>query len=289
MKLSGLYSRVEPVILKALGRLPLCPWKVVFSRLNPRTLNIFPPKKQIEVIGRHGDFVQLRFAGKHDLWFPAGTKPTLELWNEYLSVFWKHPSNTHYYLLGKTKIASGDVVIDCGCCEGTFARQALEQGASKVICLEPNALLVQCLQRTFQCEIEEGKIVVCHAACGAFRGEAFFVGDPAKPSAGLLSDKRDGEMVSVETLAAITAQLGLSRVDFIKMDIEGAELQALDGALPVLEKFHPKITITTYHRAFDFAALSVLLRAVGYNHIEPAGISRHGSQIFRPMMIHAWR
>lgn len=273
MKLSGLYSRVEPVILKAVGRLPLCPWSVVFNRLNPRTLNVFPPEKQIEVISRDGDFVQLRFAGKHDFWFPASTRLTLDLWNEYLSVFWNHPANAHYYLRGNMTIAAGDVVIDCGCCEGTFARQALELGASKVICLEPNAVLVKCLRRTFQGEIEEGRLIVCHAGCGAFRGQALFASDPSNPSVGLLGDKKGAEMVPVETLAAITVQLGLPQVNFIKMDIEGAEIQAVEGALPMLEKFHPKLAITTYHRNFDYASIAPLLIAVGYRNVVPTGLS----------------
>ena len=288
MKLSGLYSRIEPVILKALGRLPLCPWRVVFCRLDPRTLNVSRPVKQIELVAKDGEFVQLRFAGKHDFWFPASTKPNLEMWNEYLSVFWKHPTNAHYYLLGKTIIAAGDVVIDCGCCEGTFARQALEQGASKVICLEPNAVLVKCLQRTFRGEIEEGRIVVCHAACGALRGRAFFASDPSNPAAGLLSDKIGAEMVPVETLAEITAQSNLQRVDFIKMDIEGAELQAVEGALPILEKFHPKLAITTYHRNFDYASIAPLLIAAGYRDVIATGLSAGASgRKYRPALLRA--
>ncbi len=39
----------------------------------------------------------------------------------------------------------------------------------------------------------------------------------------------------------------LSRVDFIKIDIEGAELQALRGAEKTLRRFRPKLAIAVHH------------------------------------------
>lgn len=39
----------------------------------------------------------------------------------------------------------------------------------------------------------------------------------------------------------------LNRLDFIKMDIEGAEIEAMDGLVEVLEKFKPNFAIASYH------------------------------------------
>ena len=44
-------------------------------------------------------------------------------------------------------------------------------------------------------------------------------------------------------------------VSFIKMDIEGAEKKALDGAKETIKKYKPKLYVCAYHRNEDFFAL----------------------------------
>ena len=57
--------------------------------------------------------------------------------------------------------------------------------------------------------------------------------------------------VRAVTIDAEVAKLGLESVDFIKMDIEGAERNALRGALHTLQELGPKMTIAIYHREDD--------------------------------------
>lgn len=47
----------------------------------------------------------------------------------------------------------------------------------------------------------------------------------------------------------------LARIDFIKMDIEGAEVKALQGAQEIIKKFKPKLAIALYHSTNDFDAI----------------------------------
>lgn len=48
---------------------------------------------------------------------------------------------------------------------------------------------------------------------------------------------------------------GVKSVDFIKMDIEGAELKALQGAAETIKRFRPKLAIAAYHKVDDLATL----------------------------------
>lgn len=288
MKFSGLSTRLAPLRLKLQGKLPLCPWPSVVSSLDPRTLSAYPPPARIEVVEELDTYKKLRFNGVHEAWFPVQTEITPEMWSEYLAVFWEHRANPHRYLAHGTLVRPGDVCLDCGSCEGFFAFQALEAGAAKVICIEPNPEMADCVRRTFARQIAEGKVIVRSVAVGAIDGQTSFTSDQLSPFGGAVEVNARATIVTVETIARLCAELALERVDFVKMDIEGAELQAVEGALPILRRDHPRLAITTYHRSFHFAALHTLLLAAGYREITAAGwTDRHGRTI-RPVMLHAW-
>jgi FkbM family methyltransferase len=209
------------------------------------------------------------------------------MWSEYLCVFWNHPKNAHYYLR-HAPIKSGDVCVDCGACEGFFVFQALEAGASKVICVEASAVMAECLTRTFEKEIAAGRVFIQNTALGALNGTTRFNFDSQNPFGGSLNLPSDnGDVVNVCTLERLLVQLAIPRIDFLKMDIEGAEFQAVEGALPVLHQNHPRLAITTYHRPFDYEVLRALAISAGYHQIKPAGLTDRGGSIYRPVMLHA--
>lgn len=103
----------------------------------------------IRVMAEDGGFKHLRFNDTHNAWFPQETALSAELWSEYLSVFWPHRANGHYYLNHGTLIKPGDICLDCGACEGFFGLQALAAGAAKVICIEPSETMAACLKKNF--------------------------------------------------------------------------------------------------------------------------------------------
>lgn len=66
-------------------------------------------------------------------------------------------------------------------------------------------------------------------------------------SSSKISDK--GEVIiQVDKLDDIIDE----KVTFIKMDIEGAESFAIEGAKLTIKRYHPKLALSVYHRADDF-------------------------------------
>ena len=278
-------DRLAPLIAKLTGRAPLCPWLCTLVRLSPRSIRVYPPKQQIRTLESAGGRKLLEFGGKHSFWFPAGMTVSAELWSEYLVAFWNHPINFHQYLRGGVRFASGDVVLDCGACEGFFTRAALDGGVKKVICIEPSETMAECLRLTFKNEIESGRVVVLQVALGSFAGSAGFASAEDDAFAGHF-EGGGAETVDVTTLSAVAAKHG--NPNFIKMDLEGGEYQALAGGLELLREYRPKLGITTYHEPWDYAIISSFLIGVGYRNLKPYGVTLRGGTCPRPVMVHAW-
>jgi len=57
------------------------------------------------------------------------------------------------------------------------------------------------------------------------------------------------ETVALTTIDALVSAKGLKRVDFVKLDLEGAELAALEGSLETLRRFRPALLIEVSHRS----------------------------------------
>lgn len=55
-------------------------------------------------------------------------------------------------------------------------------------------------------------------------------------------------------------------MDFIKMDIEGAEYQALVGARHTIEIYKPTLMISVYHRKDDFIRIPLLIKSLNPNY-----------------------
>jgi hypothetical protein len=58
-----------------------------------------------------------------------------------------------------------------------------------------------------------------------------------------------------DTVDAMVTRGVLDRVDFLKMDVEGAELEVLHGAAHTLRTQRPPLALAAYHHPDDLAAL----------------------------------
>ncbi|KOR29945.1 hypothetical protein TI04_07395 [Achromatium sp. WMS2] len=58
----------------------------------------------------------------------------------------------------------------------------------------------------------------------------------------------------------------LQKISMIKMDIEGAEMEALTGAVNTLRYMQPKLAISTYHKPEDIWEIPLFIKEQNSNY-----------------------
>jgi FkbM family methyltransferase len=69
----------------------------------------------------------------------------------------------------------------------------------------------------------------------------------------------NNKTVPLRSIDSLAIDGTLEKIDFLKMDIEGSEMQALTGALGSIRKYMPKLAISLYHRPDDIFDIPAFL------------------------------
>lgn len=211
-----------------------------------------------------GDGLMLcRILGRYKLYVPAadvgfGVHVMMDgVWEGWLSVFMFR------------RIRPGMTVVDVGANHGyysvVFADLVGPEG--RVFAIEPNPDTAPLLRRSVSVNGLSERVTVVEAA--AVAGEA--VALPFRAEAG---EPKNARLIPVDaaagpgdvqvagaTLDAVLASV--ARVDFMKIDVEGAEEQALAGAMTVIRRDRPDILLEfNVHRCADPVGLLDMLEAI---------------------------
>jgi len=142
-------------------------------------------------------------------------------------------------------VSAGDVFLDVGSNIGLYALRAagLVGSVGRVVAVEPSVAAQSALSRNLALNPalavtvvrkaisdSEGVVQLFHTS-GGYDPQAF----------SLLSDgtASGSETVQTTTIDGIVAELGLARVDCIKLDVEGVEERAILGASETIARFSP--------------------------------------------------
>lgn len=139
-------------------------------------------------------------------------------------------NSPHRYINDDFTVKDNDIVLDIGAAEGNFALEIIEK-VNKVYLFEPDATWINALEATFKPWKE--KVVIVNK---------------------YVSNYNDDNCISLDVFLEDT------RVDFMKMDVEGYERQILDGAKISLKNKGLKLAICTYHHNEDSLLLEKMLQ-----------------------------
>lgn len=141
----------------------------------------------------------------------------------------------HNYLF-KHKIRKGDIILDLGGAEGNFVFNNLDK-ISKAIIVECEEAWIKALEMTFK---DSTNVIIVNR---------------------MIANKTDENNISLDDLVK---QYSDGVVDFVKMDIEGMEPDALQGGNEILSK-GTKLAICTYHNNDDYEKIASVLKENDYN------------------------
>ncbi len=162
----------------------------------------------------------------------------------------------------------GDVVLDCGAAFGDVSLQfALSVGKyGRVVCFEPYPLFLRVFRENMKLNPAlASRIEVVERAAWDRDSEtlSFIAGGGGSR---IDEEGRTELKIATTTIDAVVRERNLPRVDFIKMDIEGAELKALRGAEATLKAYRPKLAVCLYHSPQDFREIPEYLDSLGLDY-----------------------
>lgn len=235
-----------------------------------------------------GNLLRVDIDGRRIYW-PAefSTSDLPWLYAEIYAPFVHNPSSYDHPLAG---IKAGDWVIDAGACEGFFTRRALEGGAARVVSVEPVPTLLEALALTFAVEIEGGCVSLAGVALSKQAGSAMLNTDFNHVCDSSLEVAHEGSSgnIQVKALDELAAKYTLAGNGLIKMDIEGAEMDALKGAAHILTSLQPRLAIAVYHGYMNAAECrDIILAANPAYTVEFRGLYGYYHPP-RPYMLFAW-
>ncbi len=155
----------------------------------------------------------------------------------------RHPI---YFPSDLCRLSDRECFVDCGAFDGDTIQSFLSQARSSfagIFAFEPDPVNFAKLRESVSrlpAEIR-AKIVVEQAATGAEKGRVRFSATGAE-DASVGTGEAEVECVSLDEA------LGGAAPTYLKMDIEGAELDTLAGARHVIECHAPVIAACSYHR-----------------------------------------
>jgi FkbM family methyltransferase len=213
---------------------------------------VTPRRSSIAVAGRHLRFVK-------SMWWHDAHQAAFD--DEIQPYFRTLPPGREYF-----------TICDAGAAAGLFAVAACAQFPSaRVHAFEPSGRQRIILRRNVQLNGFAERVDIVPLGLWDAHGTLEFRTHGAigalRLVAGLPRTLEFGERVRVDALDAWASRAGVTGIDLIKMDIEGAEPEALAGAREILRRDRPELLVQAYHvrdGARTFERCAMLLEDLGY-------------------------
>lgn len=149
--------------------------------------------------------------------------------------------------------------LDCGSYIGDTLKEYVRYSgdpAANMICCEPNKENVLKIREVIE---ENAFINTSIREVGVWNKEGTMLFECAGEKSGYISDTGNVK-IDVDTIDRVVGDRAL---DFLKIEVDGAEYEALTGAVEVIRREQPVVAISVYHQMENILRIPFLLK--GYN------------------------
>ena len=162
-------------------------------------------------------------------------------WGRHIALEALHEDN-QYFPRDIITVSEREVFVDCGAYDGGTTLDFFRRGGHFSYVFEPDPLQYVVTKMTLEFE-KIANYEIYNLGVSDHEGELRF----SSKDVGASRIAEDGDMViEVTSLDALLLDKPI-RPTFIKMDIEGAEMEGLEGARQIIARDHPKLAISAYH------------------------------------------
>lgn len=174
---------------------------------------------------------------------------------ECLNGYWQYDQ---YFPVGIYKARSG-VFIDGGSYNGKNAKEMIEKNPTieKVICYEQFQSCIPLIYENINKWNIENKVEVHNSALYSKLGTLMLA---ENGTASAISS--EGIEINCEKIDDLTDR----NISFIKMDVEGMELEALKGAENIIKRDAPFLAICIYHKPKDIVEIPTYIMSLGVDY-----------------------
>jgi FkbM family methyltransferase len=216
--------------------------------------------KRAKIVKKDGECILWDVSGEQ-YWLPSGSRILPGMLAE---------QKLGAYEAAGYGVRAGDVVLDCGASIGLYTLHALQLGASHVIAVEPSPRNLECLRRNLTHALQDQRVTIVPKGVWDEEETRTLQIQASNSAADSVALKYRGSMpgpdVPLTTIDLIVHEFSPNRLDYIKMDVEGAEEPALQGAIETIRRFHPRMTIAMEHRFHDAREIPRVVAAIAENY-----------------------
>lgn len=179
---------------------------------------------------------------------------------------YKHSASSSQYFpsVVRKSLTSEEIFVDVGAFTGDSIKEFMEvvkNKFDKVYAFEPDAANIAEAYKS----INDERVTFYKYGVGKEKGISYFLNEQEKPNEAVCATQQKTDK-AFEVEVVRLDDIIRDRVTYIKMDIEGMEMDALMGGRELICRYKPKLAVSVYHKMEDIIEIPYYINNLGLDY-----------------------